>query len=75
MTPATAAYFYGYASVCGIDAATAYVAEMAPNIRQLADIIERADEYHPDFIVRAIIAMSAAQLKIDELQSPAFGPN
>lgn len=64
-----------FATVFGSEAGAEFLLTLAHNIVQLADIVERADQYDPDFVVQTIYAIRAAQIRIDEFQSPTFGPN
>lgn len=42
---------------------------------QMRDILDRADQYDPEYITRVIYCLSQAQEKIDRYQSPTFGPD
>jgi hypothetical protein len=52
-----------------------FLREIMDQIPKLADVIERADQYDSEFVTRAIYALSSAERRLKELQSPPFGPN
>jgi hypothetical protein len=52
-----------------------FLREISDQIPKLAAVVERAEQYDVEFVTRAIYALSSAKRRLDELQSPTFGPN